>query len=416
MSKRGFAHPTLVCGDAVIHDREFQARLRLIQTRVGRLGEQAFEFWRRNGADPVHGGFLGTLDRKGQRAEPTDKGLIQQARHLWAMSMWHGHEGQASEAKSLADGLYRFLVEHFYDSSSREFYFKVSEAGALVDASKVLYAEAFAIYGLAEYALAVTRPEAANFALEVFRAIDERAHDAAHGGYFQVHDAPWLSAGVQKETNTHIHLMEAFTTLYACTADARVGSRLGELLALCADRLLQPNGYVHPDFERDWTPIGAPVVSYGHDLETAWLMLESAGVLGRSRDEKVVAAARAMGENAASTGFDAERGGYFEYGVPGGPVTGRAKIWWVQCEALLGLWKLFELTGNTVQLDRLEATLSFLELQQWDGEYGELYWGIQPDGSITEHGTAKGSLWKTSYHDLRAFVYCERWIEAHLRR
>lgn len=397
-------------------DPKLRARLEQLVERVQHLGLQVFEFWRRNGPDRVHGGFLGTLDRKGQRTEPTDKSVIQQARHLWAMSMWYANQGHAPEAKGLADDLYHFLVAHFFDSDSGEFHFQVSETGTVLDARKILYAEAFAIYGLAEYARACAVPEARNFALQVFRALDARAHDGIHGGYDQLNDAPWKSPEARKETNTHIHLMEAFTTLYECTADPQVKVRLEELLALCAGRLLQPTDYVHHEFALDWSLIGVPLVSYGHDLETNWLMLEAARALDRADDSKVVAAARRMGEHAAEAGFDARRGGYFEAGVPGGVPTQLEKVWWVQCEAVPGLWKLFELSSDTVQLDRLEATLDFLEREQRDPEYGEFYWGINPDGSVGARGTHKGEAWKTSYHDLRAFVFCERWIRAYLSR
>jgi mannobiose 2-epimerase len=385
-------------------------RIAALRARLNAQSTRAFAFWQSHGPDPKYGGFYGALDRVGQPATPTDKGLIQQARHLWTMSMWYEKKSRAPAVKALADDLYHFLVAHFYDAHDEEFYFRVSESGRVVEPKKVLYAESFAIYALSEYARVFGVPQAGKYALDCFHSIDARAHDAQHGGYDQTRDPAWLTPGAQKEMNTHIHLLESFTSLYEYSKDETVKRRANELLDVCARKLLQPEGYQYQEYLSDWSPFGRAEVSYGHDLEASWLMLESAAVLGRASDAKIIEAANTMGAHAADWGFDRKNGGYFESGPPGAAPDQLEKIWWVQAEALPGLWRLYERSKNLAYLDRLEATLTWIEKSQSDPEYGEWYWGILPDGSLGSRGDHKSEEWKASYHTLRALVFTEEWL------
>jgi mannobiose 2-epimerase len=146
------------------------------------------------------------------------------------------------------------------------------------------------------------------------------------------------------------------------------------------------------------------VVSYGHDIETTWLLLDAAKALGRDSEPGLLQAALTMGQNAAEGGFDPALGGFFNEGVPGGAPTDKTKVWWVEFEALLGLFTLYQLDPRPTTLERFERTLGWLEKYQ-DLPHGEWFWGITEAGQPDEHGEAKGQEWKTSYHGLRALVF-----------
>jgi len=385
------------------------ARLQAIATRLEALSRDLFAFWKVHGHDARYGGFFGTLDRRGHPTTPTDKGLIQEARHLWSFSMWYRRREATPEVRALADDLYRFIVDHFRDQDG-EFFSKVSEAGAPVERTKPLYTQAFAVYALCEYSRAFGVKEAAQLALECFRSVDGRAHDAEHGGYDQRHDAWDLSPGAEKDTNTHLHLMEGWTALLETTGDPVVRARTEELAEVVAERIIQPDGYAAKEFRLDFTPVGTPTVSYGHDLETGWLLLETARALGRPEDPRLVLPAKLLSANSAAAGFDPVQGGYFEEGPPGGAPTKTDKVWWIQAEALPSLYRLYRLTGNAAYLNRLERTLDYVEKHQRDARYGGWYAYLRPDGSLGKDGDLKGHFWKASYHELRALVFTEDWI------
>ena len=162
-------------------------------------------------------------------------------------------------------------------------------------------------------------------------------HDSEHLGYDQTNDPGWLAPGAQKDTNTHIHLLEAFTALYHQSQDATVRVRLEEMVKVVATRIVQPSNYAHKEFYKDWRIHDKPVVSYGHDLELAWLLMDALEVLGTPLEPQVSQVALALGKHSADLGWDSEKGGYFEEGVPGGVPNKLEKVWWIQAEALPGL-------------------------------------------------------------------------------
>ena len=391
-------------------DRECSELVQSMLPRFGRMAKELVDFWAAHGPDPVHGGFHGFLDRRGEPAAPTGKGVIQQARHLWAFSTWHERREPTSAIRAVADSAYRFVIDRMCDPADGEFYYQVARDGCgVVDPRKLLYAQSFAIYGLCTYGRVFADDGGVDRAIRCFASIDARAHDSTHGGYDQRDDVDWLFPGAQKDTNTHIHLMEACTALLDVTGDERVKARLFELVDVCVQKLLQPQGYVHPNFTLDFTPVGAPLTSYGHDLETAWLLVDACRALGEYREDALVGA-RAMAQHSAARGFDHGRGGYFYAGPPGQKPTQLDKVWWVQFEALPGLWWLYRLTGDKLHLARLERTLTWLETVGHDDEFGGWYYALSPDGTVAAPGDHKGELWKASYHELRALVLTEDWM------
>lgn len=395
-------------------DPALAERLRSISARLEPLAARTFAFWFEHGPDSVFGGFHGTLSRRGDPIAPEDKGLIQETRHLWMLSTWYERRERSAVIAALAASTYDFIAQSFVDTDGA-FVFKVSRDGSrVVDAKKQLFAESYAIYALSTYGRVFGAPEAIELALARFESIDASRHDATFGGYDQRGDPGFLSAGAEKDTNTHLHLMEAFTALYEATADARVAARLSELVNIFASRLLQPSGYVHAEFTRDFRPFGTPRVSYGHDLETAWLLLEAARVIGRAADPALRAAALEMAEHSAERGADLARGGYFEAGVPGGTTNDFDKVWWVQFEALAGLWSAYDVSGDPSHLTQLEATLGWIELSE-DLPAGEWFATTNPDGTAAG-SDYKGDEWKASYHTVRALVFVQDWIEEELSR
>jgi cellobiose epimerase len=387
------------------------ARLGALSERLAPLARRTVDFWLEHGPDTTFGGFHGTLDREGDPIAPEDKGLIQEVRHLWMLSTWYERREPSIAIERLADSTYTFVRRSFVDATDGAFVFKVSRDGTrVVDAKKQLFAESYAIYAFATYGRVFAVPEAIELALARFTSIDTQRHDATFGGYDQTGDPGFITSGAAKDLNTHLHLLEAFTALYEATGDARVAARLSELVDLFATTLRQPSGYVPAEYTQRWAPFGAPSVSYGHDLETSWLLLEAARVLGRDQEVALRDAALAIAAHSAERGFDAALGGYFELGIPAGAVTDRDKIWWVQFEALNGLWWAFDVSGDELYLERLSASLGWIEASE-DRPLGEWFATTNPDGSALG-ADYKGDEWKESYHPVRALVYVQDWLDA----
>jgi hypothetical protein len=197
-------------------------RLRALRSRLVQLADRTLSFWLEHGPDVTFGGFHGTLNRQGSPIGPDDKGLIQQARHLWMLSTWCERRPATASVRELARQTYAFLRDSFLDAADGGFVFKVSrDGGRVVDAKKQLFAESYAIYALATYGRVLDDAEARQLALQRFASIDASRHDAVSGGYDQRGDPGFLSAGAEKDSNTHLHLLEAFSALYEATAGRR---------------------------------------------------------------------------------------------------------------------------------------------------------------------------------------------------
>ena len=81
--------------------------------------------------------------------------------------------------------------------------------------------------------------------------------------------------------NTHLHVLEAYTNLYTIWPDEKLQNSIKLLLENFNDHIVDQNtGHLHLFFDEDWKVKG-DIVSYGHDIEAAWLLLEAAEVIRR---------------------------------------------------------------------------------------------------------------------------------------
>src|SRR6201989_3184809 len=98
-------------------------------------------------------------------------------------------------------------------------------------------------------------------------------------------------------------------------------------------------------FTTDWRAI-PDHDSYGHDVETAYLMLEAEAVLGRGRDPKGERMAEMLVDHALACGWDETYGGFYRDGTTFGRVEDTMKEWWIQVEGLNALLLMHEMYGQ----------------------------------------------------------------------
>jgi mannobiose 2-epimerase len=371
------------------------------------LEENILKFWIEKATDREHGGTIGWLDREGRAIEPGTKSLVQQTRVVWTFAAAY-REFPEPKYQEAAEHTLKFLRAKMFDTEDGGFYWRVSREGKVLEPKKHLYGQSFAIYALAEYARAFNDGAAREEALALFRLIDAKGHDAENGGYRESFTREWkpirddamLGPAGQRTQNTHIHLLEAFTTLYAATGDATVRARLEELLRLFADRIVDSDrGFARLFFTDMWQPTDDATSSYGHDIELSWLMTEAAEALGGGIPSNVRRAALALAEHTLRHGFDRDRGGVFYEGPARGAPRDRQMSWWVQAEALVGFLNAAELSGNSEYREAFEKQARYTLENFVDREYGEWHHIIRPDGTLAG---PKASDWKAPYHAGRA--------------
>jgi mannobiose 2-epimerase len=317
-----------------------------------------------------------------------------------------------------------YLNNVLWDKQYGGFYWGLDDHGqisSLYTDGKELYGVGFGIYGAAAAYQATHDPKALELAQKAFRWTDEHAHDARNGGYFE-----WLTREGKvveghpdavrlepvpvaefpigyKSMNTHIHLLEAYSQLYEVWKDDALRQRLQELLLIIRDKVCLHPGVMNLYFTNEWQPF-PDHDSYGHDVETAYLMLEAEDVLGRGHDPKTERMAKMLVDHALAYGWDENLGGFYREGTTFGKPESLLKEWWVQMEGLNALLLMHEKYGQQtdVYFKAFHKQWQLIENYQIDHEFHGVYEMLGTDGKPTVAG--KGRIWKAAYHDGRALL------------
>jgi mannobiose 2-epimerase len=381
------------------------------------LRENIVPFWFPRSVDQEHGGYTIHYGPKGEPLTGGTKAIVTQARTLWLASRLIRSELAQPGFREAADAGFRFLRDRMWDADHGGFYWAVDPSGTKVlQPHKHLYGQAFGLYALSEYYLASGNPEALDLANRLFMVIERHAHDPQYGGYREFFARDWSEAPADlkpplgaaadmKLMNTHMHLMEAYTTYVRTGAPLLARERLAELVAIESQAVIRRDWTAGSDrHRRDWTPVldgDAARSSYGHDLENIWLIVDALRALDQP-PAPYHDLFRALFDYAMTYGWDEEAGGFFESGLPRQPADRRAKIWWVQAEALVGAVTMFQLTGDARYAEVFERTWRFVDTTQTDWTSGEWHEAIQPDGR--PRGGNKAHPWKAGYHNGRAII------------
>jgi mannobiose 2-epimerase len=380
------------------------------------LKDNILAFWIQHTVDAKNGGFVGEITSDMQVLIDADKGLVLHARILWTYACAY-RVYKKPEYLEMAERAYHYLFEAFLDKSHGGFYWMVNRNGEPVQAKKQIYGQAFVIYALAEYVRAVDNHEARERAISLFGLMEKHSRDPVYGGYIEALGEDWQETddlrlgssdmNVKKSMNTHLHVMEAYTNLYRVWQSELLGQRLGELIEITIDHILDDEGrHFKLYFDEDWA-VASHEISYGHDIEGSWLLFEAAEVLG---DETLIAraeqAAIRMAEATYTDGTD-EDGSIFNESEPDGHVD-TDKHWWPQAEAVVGFTNAYQLTGEQKYLDAAYGAWRFIDAYLVDKEQGEWYWKTDRVGN-PDLIRAKVDPWKCPYHNSRmGFELLER--------
>lgn len=388
--------------------------------------------------DKEDGGFYSEVTYDFKLGDNQNKMVVTQARHVWTTAKATKFSPKESSTYlAYAEHGFKFFRDVLWDKENGGFHNLVNRKGNPIvkdGEAKTAYGNAFAIYGLAAYYKASNNEEALNLARKAFNWLEEHSHDVEFGGYFQHmemdgtplkrnREIPSTSDIGYKDQNSSIHLLEAFTELYKVWPDELVGKRLKELLTIIRDTIVNDNDYMNLFFEQDWAPISfkreskdeikkhyyLDHVSFGHDIETAYLLLEASKALGLKKDTLTLARAKKMVDQCLNTGFDNEiggiyDGGYYYEGQDEISVTDDRKNWWSQAEGLNTLsFMASKFPEDSIYENNFNGLWNYIDTYIIDHENGGWYeWGV--DKSPESKIELKGHIWKATYHNYRALT------------
>lgn len=385
-------------------------------------------FWRARAPDPRYGGFLVRFDERGRLIErEIEKSIISQTRAVWGFTNFYRHTRDSADLAAAAQGV-DYLIRHHWDEEHGGWFWMTDRDGSLRDPGKVVYGIAFAIYALSEFGITSGDTRALDYACRTFDCLQKYAADNRHGGYFENLERDWSPcagghfAGDRKTLNTHMHLMEAFTTLYQATGLGLHRRRLQECVDLILDKMLHPvSGCCRAQFDLAWTPIpavsihrswdferqGTPVdaadetTCYGHNVEFSWLLVRAGDVLGLPHCH-YARHVRQLCDHAVRHGVDHHHGGVFCAGPHEGPATNRDKEFWENMEVIPGFLDAFEVTGEARYLDAAVKCWDFSSRHLINHELGEWIFLAREDGTpLWDH---LGNSWKINYHSGRSMT------------
>lgn len=367
------------------------------------------DYWQQFTLDEINGGFYGKIDETNTVLPTAPKGSVLCARILWTFSAAYRYSPNP-EYLIMADRAYVYLSEHFIDPVYGGVYWSVTYQGEPLDTKKQMYALSFAIYGLTEYYQITGIKTALNTAISLFHAIEKYSLDPIYGGYLEALTREWTpiedlrlsakDANEKKTMNTHLHILEGYANLYRVWKDDLLKQRLSQLISLFITHIIDPVSHHQVlFFDENWKP-KSDIVSFGHDIEAFWLLLEAAEVLGDETllaqvQEKVLPLA-----HAAAKGLDTDGGMWYEL-ESGSNHWMYEKHWWVQAEAMIGFLKAYTLTGEDHFLDKSLKCWEFVKKHVIDPTYGEWYWALMADYT-TMPEQDKAGFWKCPYHNSRA--------------
>lgn len=376
---------------------------------VDELTDHLLPYWSEHTLDERFGGFVGQITQSGEVVPEALKGSVLNARILWTFSAAYRLLGAASY-RAVAKRAFNYFNAYFWDEEHDGIYWSLDHQGQPHDTRKQTYAQAFGLYGLTEYYRATGDEAALRRAIRLFQCIEQYSFDIQHGGYLEAFGRAWnpvedmrlseKDLNAPKNMNTHLHVLEAYSTLYRIWPDPLLHKRLAMLIAVFLDKICdESQTYMHSFFYADWTPM-SEVISFGHDIEASWLLLEAADVLGNpALRMQVRETAITLARQTRQHGQDHD-GGLFYEAMPDGTFD-TDKHWWPQAEAIVGFFNAYQETGEDDFLHAALAAWSFTKQYVIDQHRGEWFGRLTREG-VPYDDEDKVGLWKCPYHNARA--------------
>lgn len=375
---------------------------------LSELETNILPFWQNKMVDNERGGFYGRIDGHDRLVPEASKGAILNARILWAFSAAY-RVLRKPQYLEMATRAKKYLINYFYDTTYGGIYWELNADGTPRDTKKQIYAIGFAIYGLSEYCRATGDAEALDYAIKLFEVIEVHSFDSQKNGYLEALTREWneiadmrlsdKDENEKKTMNTHLHILEPYTNLYRVWKDGRLQKQLRNLIEIFLDKILNAQtNHLDLFFDEDWNS-KYQIESYGHDIETSWLMHEAALVLG---DEDILRRVETVVPAIAEASAEGI--------VPGGAMiheknftTGKADTdlhWWVQCETVIGFLNVYQYFKDDSALQRSMNCWNYIKNNLVDRVNGEWYWSRNADGEINRTDD-KAGFWKCPYHNTR---------------
>ena len=362
-------------------------------------------FWK-SLRDDTYGGYYGYMGYDRVVDECAAKGCILNSRILWFFANAYLTLGDESLLSEAEHG-FAFMKKYCLDREYGGVFWSLNYDGTPDDTTKHTYNQAFSIYALSSYYDASKDEESIRIAEELYGLIEEKCRD--EGGYLEAFDREFspmendkLSENgvtADRTMNTLLHVFEAYTEFYRVTGKEEVKERLKWMMDIIAEKIYNPE--LHRQevfFDAAYNPL-IDLHSYGHDIETAWLVDRGVEIVGNPEYEaKMTPITKDLTRQIYETAYnrhslanECERG-----------VVDTDRVWWVQAEAVVSFLNGYEKDASrTEYLEAAREIWQYIKTYLVDTREGsEWYWLLDEDGVPYENKPIV-EPWKCPYHNGR---------------
>ena len=368
------------------------------------LEERLIPFWSAL-RDDAFGGFYGYMGFDLDLDKKAEKGCILNSRILWFFSRCAQQLGREDCLKN-AEHAYCFLLDHCLDWEKGGVYWSLNYDGTVLDDGKHTYAQSFAIYCLSAYYEATGDKTALDASRSLFQVIESRCRD--EGGYLEAFTRDFRPASneklsengvmAQRTMNTLLHVFEGYAGLYQAAHDPEVGRAMERILDIYLHKIYDPAlRRQKVFFDLDYNSL-IDLHSYGHDIESSWLMDWGTALLGKPElTAKVSQVNRELAETIYGRAYrdhsvlnECERG-----------VDDTRRVWWVQAESVLGFLNAWEKTNQDCFRQAAVDVWRYINEKVVDRRPGgEWFWRVDGNG-LPDQDKPIVEPWKCPYHNGR---------------
>jgi mannobiose 2-epimerase len=197
-------------------------------------------------------------------------------------------------------------------------------------------------------------------------------------------------------------VIEAYANLYLVSKNLQPGEQIESLLKVFEKYLINPATFhLNLFMDEEWN-VKSSLISYGHDIEAAWLLLQCAEITGNPSYLNQYKELSLNITNAAMEGLDMDGGLWYEYEPTENNLI-KEKHSWPQAEAMIGFMNAYQLSGDEKYLEHSLNSWEFIKSSIKDKINGEWFWGVD-ENNVPMKDRDKAGFWKDPYHNSRACI------------
>lgn len=376
--------------------------IKAAQFQIRKEFENYLQYWVQHMFRKDQGGIFPEMSTDNIPNESADMGSMYLARIIYGASLGC-LKLKTDQYRPLADMAYEMIAE-FKNPLGGYFWGRKYNMEWLDDADNVNMAQAFALYGLAEYVRLNDTSEVNQLIDDQIDFIGSTLKDNSNSYYLDGFNEQWARGkDMTRSFATHFHTMEALVKVYENRKEEKIKNSIQILLRIILDRFIDKEHYfcIHR-FREDWQML--PNENWaGHNAECSWVICHAARIINDQKlIEKTEEVAVLMMNEVVRLARDKTNGGYANLISENG-VQEEDKSWWPQAEAVLGLLNVYKITGEENYQKLAKEQISYIQ-KYFVNDQGEWNAGVNQKGEPLE-GTPQIFFWKSMYHTVRYYEY-----------